>query len=86
MITPEHIKIFSPRLSPLLHAELEAGNEISETMQGWPSEGTILVFLKYPFRNTYSVEGLEFHDLVDRHYWKAEYIDPDTGHGLACNF
>jgi len=86
MITNTHIDGFSKNLTGILNAELKLGNKVVETSKGWPNENTIIVFLKFPFFADYSVDGIEFRDINDIHYWKSEYFERATNHVLACKF
>ena len=86
MKTQEHIDSFSLTLAKLLNRELELGNEIVETSKGWPEEDTIIIFLDKPFKVIHSFDNIEYRNINDPHYWKAEYYDASTGHILACKF
>ena len=86
MKTQEHIDNFSLTLAKILNHEIELGNEIIETSKGWPNEKTIIIFLKRPFLEEYNLENIEFKNIDDPHYWKAEYFDRSTNHILACRF
>ncbi len=86
MITQQHICEFSKSLSIILIAEIKLGNEIVETSKGWPTENTIIVFLKMPFFGMYEIEKIDYCNIDDIHYWKAEYRDTLTNHVLACKF
>lgn len=82
----EHIDNFSLILTKILNQEVELGNEIAETSKGWPDEKTIFIFLKRPFKDKYTFENVEYRNVDDPHYWKAEYVDHMTKHVLACRF
>jgi hypothetical protein len=82
----EHIDNFSLTLTKILKQEVELGNEIAETSKGWPDERTIIIFLKRPFKDSYIFENVEYRNVDDPHYWKAEYFDHTTKHVLACRF
>ncbi|MES2395993.1 MAG: hypothetical protein V4549_08325 [Bacteroidota bacterium] len=86
MTTQEHIEHFSELLKIILNAEVKLGNEIVETSKGWPKEETIIIFLKFPFLDNYKVDNIDYRNVDDRHYWKAEYFDKSTNHILACKF
>jgi hypothetical protein len=86
MITQEHINDFSLPLKTILNLEIELGNEIIETSKGWPDKKTIIIFLKKPFVSDYKIGKLEYRNIDDPHYWKAEYFDNSTKHILACKF
>lgn len=86
MISQNHIDNFSSTLTAILTQEIKLGNEIVETSKGWPEEKTIIIFLKKPFLEEYLLENVEFRNVDDPHYWKAEYFDYSTKHILACKF
>jgi hypothetical protein len=85
-IIQEHIDNYSSTLTEILNQEVELGNEIEETSKGWPDEKTIIIFLKKPFIAQYKFENVEYRNINDPHYWKAEYEDHLTKHLLACKF
>lgn len=86
MINQEHIRNFSEVLKEILESELEAGNEIVETSQGWPEKQTIMIFLGRPFLKEYQKPNIEFREINDPHWWKSEYLDRASKHVLACKF
>ncbi|HBG70217.1 MAG: hypothetical protein A2W93_13320 [Bacteroidetes bacterium GWF2_43_63] len=86
MINQNDILKLSDSLKPILDRELEKGNEILETSNGWPCENSIIIFLKKPFILTHKNESVEYRELNDPHYWKAEYYDKNNKHILACRF
>lgn len=86
MITEEHIQNFSSVLKEILESGLKAGNEITETSQGWPEKETIMIFLGRPFLNEYKMPNVEFREINDPHWWKSEYFDRSSKHILACKF
>ncbi|KDN55773.1 hypothetical protein FEM21_11640 [Flavobacterium seoulense] len=86
MLSQEHIDNFSSTLTTILNREIELGNEIIETSQGWPNQGTIIIFLKKPFLGNYKIKNTEYRNVNDSHYWKAEYFDSSTNHVLVCKF
>lgn len=55
-IDNKHIEALSDRMKKILQDELDAGNEINETYQGWKYEDSIMVFLKYSFNSALYVE------------------------------
>ena len=77
----------SAGLNLVLQGELAAGNRIAEDTGGWGAM-TRLVILGDPFKTDTAVlpAGLEYHDVNDPHYWKAEFHDPRTRELLACRF
>jgi hypothetical protein len=86
MTTQEHIDNFSLTLTKILKQELKLGNKIVETSKGWPDNDTIIIFLGEPFKTTYDIDNIEYRNIDDPHYWKAEYFDTSTKHVLACKF
>lgn len=86
MTTQKHIDNFSLTLTKILNKEIELGNTIVETSKGWPDENTIIIFLDKPFNDEYEFENIEYRNIDDPHYWKAEYFDKLTNHILACKF
>ena len=75
-----------PALKVLLQAEISAGNEIAETGRGWPDRDSIFVRLRNPFRTRLSPlpAGVQFTELNDPHWWKAEFSSQRPRHILAC--
>lgn len=86
MVTQEHIENLSNVLQGILKSELELGNKIVETSEGWPEERTIIIFLEKPFMREYQIAGVEFRPIDDPHYWKSEYYDSASKHVLACKY
>ncbi len=86
MIDKNHIDNFSTELTLILNQEIKLGNRISETSKGWPQENTIIIFLDKPYKKQYKSENIEYRNIDDPHYWKAEYYDSSTNHILACKF
>ena len=82
----ENIENYSSKLTKILNQEVKLGNEIIEISKGWPDEKTIIIFLKKPFIAEYRLENVEYMNVDDPHYWKAEYVDHSTKHVLACKF
>jgi RimJ/RimL family protein N-acetyltransferase len=74
-----------PALAELLRAELAAGNEIAETGGGWPDPDSVFVRVRYPFRARPDPlpEGVQYLELNDPHWWKAEYNTRSPRHILA---
>lgn len=80
---------FSGKLREILQVELKAGNKIAEAYEGdWPYPNSIMIFLKKPFKTPIQrdLEGIEFRNVNDPHYWKAEYADEKSKMWLCCNF
>ena len=86
MISEEHVEAFSLRLKDILETELKLGNSICETGIGWPTNNGIVVFLRHPFKQRYSIGSVEFREVNDPHYWLSEYFDLTSGHILACKY
>lgn len=77
------------KLNEILHLELQAGNEIVETYEGdWPYPNSIMVFLGKPFKTPiqHKLIDIEFRNVNDTHYWKAEYVDIKNKMWLCCKF
>lgn len=73
-------------LRDILRAELARGNRIAE-IADWPPVCELLVILERPFRKRYALTaGLDYADIDDPHYWKAEYRHDGGRHCLACGF
>lgn len=87
-VTEEQLSQLCDELQPLLKAEMEAGNRVVETSQGWPQETSIGVFLEKHFLVAVSElpPGVEFVDVNDPHWWKWEYTCKRHVHFLACKF
>lgn len=75
-------------LRALLQAELAVGNIVVETAEEWPQPGSIFVMLGKPFlaRPAALPRGVVLREINDPHYWKAEYVDENSAHVLACRF
>lgn len=87
LINQDHIDSFSKRLKSILDNEIRLGNEINETAKDWPYKNGISVFLRQPFKEYYHLfPGIEYKDINDPHYWKAQYFDSATNHLLTCGF
>ncbi|MBR2690477.1 MAG: hypothetical protein IKE42_21720 [Aquamicrobium sp.] len=71
-------------LQAILEAELARGNTIVEIGE-WPPQCRLLVMLAQQFHSSYPLaDGVEFREIGDPHYWKAEYVLADEC--LACRF
>lgn len=71
-------------LQAILEAELGRGNRIVE-VGAWPPHCRLLVMLAQRFHTSYPLaDGVEFREIDDPHYWKAEYVLADEC--LACRF
>jgi hypothetical protein len=77
-----------PPLRAILDAEIARGNYVSETWEGWPANGT-MVMLGRSFGADYPLnDGLRYSDVNNRHYWRAEYDLDHEGRIfiLGCGF
>jgi [ribosomal protein S5]-alanine N-acetyltransferase len=74
-----------PSLKAILHSELAAGNEIAETGGGWPDKNSVFVRLRKPFVTPPSElgDGVQYTELNDPHWWKAEFSTLSPRHILA---
>ena len=82
----EKIDKLSILIKNIVESEISHGNKIVEISEGWTKSYSILVALKFPFVKTYQALGLEYRDIDDHHWWKAEYYDPETSHIVTCGF
>ena len=88
MVDPKHIEQLEGHLMKILQSELADGNKVVETAAGWPTLETIIVFLEKPFQNSYDTENneVDYFEVNDPHYWKAEYRNKNNNQVLACRF
>ena len=77
--------IFASPLQSILDAELARGNEIAE-ITDWPPVCHLLVILRKPFHDSYSLPDVEYEQINDSHYWQAEYRFMGGKQTLACRF
>ena len=76
----------APPLQSILDAELARGNKVIEVAD-WPPKCHLLVILALPFQRSYlPLEDVEYQDVNDTHYWKAEYRYRGGLQCLACKF
>lgn len=87
MINQEHIDSIKGPLKAILEEELNRGNVIRETWDHWP-QGVISISLEYEFITPINknISGVEYLDIDDRHYWKAQYFDEKNKVLLVCGF
>lgn len=86
-INQDHIEMFSERLKNILNNEIKLGNEIVWTEKDWARKNEITILLKYQFSQRYHLfPGIEYEEINNPHYWKAQYFDSSNSHMLACNF
>jgi len=77
-IDSEIIDLFTGKLREILDFELSINNKICETYkENWPYKGSIVIILEKPFSPPIfkNISGVEFKNINDPHYWKAEYYD-----------
>ena len=89
LIDDKIIKKFTGKLKEILELELKAGNKIVETSDcDWPFPKSIMIFLKEPFKTPIqrNIENIEFRNINDTHFWKAEYFDITNNQYLCCLF
>jgi hypothetical protein len=78
------VKRFTGVLKDILELELKAGNKIVETYDAkdgtFPIPNAIMIFLEKPFKTPIQteLEKIEYRDVNDPHYWKAEYFDKEN--------
>ena len=84
MVNQDHINKIDPDLKKILDLELDLGNKIVETSQGWPKPDSIFVSLEKPFLKKHSNPCVTFTNVNDPHYWKWEYSKDN--HLLVCRF
>jgi hypothetical protein len=75
-------------LKPILEAELAAGNEIRECSRGWPEKESVIIGFRKPFRPPTGPlpPNVEYREINDTHWWKAEYAAKKPVHLLTCGF
>ena len=85
LIQERRLSALHPSLRSILSAELEQGNSVVSTSEGWPEKRTIFVSLRKPFLVKLPVlpDGVEYYELNDVHYWKAHYEHKPSGHMLV---
>ncbi len=79
---------FKGELKAILNLEIQSGNTVCETFCGdWPYPNSIMVFLEKPFLTPIrrDLNGIEFRNVNDTHYWKAEYFDSTNNQFLCLN-
>ena len=89
MIDEQIVERFQGKLKEILDAELKSGNIITEAWHGdWPYAGISLVSLRDPFKTPIqrNLENIDFRNVNDIHYWKAEYFDQANKQMLICRF
>ena len=88
-IDNDTINKFTGKLKEILQLELMSGNKIAETYEGdWPYPNSIMIFLEKPFITPIQrdLKDINFRNVNDPHYWKAEYVDLKNKMWLCCKF
>ena len=92
IVDPKVVNRFVGVLKDILEEELKAGNKIVETYESkdsdFPVPNATMIFLEKPFRTPVrrDLASIEFSELNDPHYWKAEYFDKQNIQFLCCKF
>ena len=92
IVSPISEQTANPRLCPelreLLNAELAAGNSVVGYRAGLYAADAVLVLLAKAFCAPPKdmPAGVEYREVNDPHWWKAEYFRPATKHCIACGF
>ena len=89
MIEHSSLERLGEEIKQIIQSELTVENVIKEAFPGGFSEASddhIFVFLKIPFRKKYNISGIQFREIDDYQYWKAEYNDDINHQTIACNF
>jgi len=73
-------------LKEIVFEELKLGNVILDISEGYPKPGSIFVSLSNGFMKKHSVEGVDYKELTDPHYWKEEYSCGEPLHLISCPF
>ena len=79
----------SYELEQILYCELKAGNIIREiSVGGFANENHLFIFLNDSFisKAIKNSENIEYIEVNDPHYWKAEYTDLKNNQTIACPF
>lgn len=92
MVDDKVVKSFKGVLKDILELELRAGNKIMETYESkdssFPMRNATIISLDKPFgtpiRN--DLANIEYRDINDPHYRKAEYFDEANRQFLCCKF
>ena len=87
--TPQRsIEDLCPELRALVAAELAAGNAVIECRPGLYGPEALLVLLDGPFRCAPATppSGVEFREINDPHWWKAEYFHVATKDAVAARY
>jgi hypothetical protein len=92
MVDQNVVKTFVGVLKTILELELKAGNKIVETYESkdskFPMPNATMIFLGQSFITPIqeNLPNIEFRNINDPHYWKAEYFDKENIQFLCCGF
>jgi hypothetical protein len=92
MIDQNVVNTFVGVLKTILEMELKAGNKIVETYESkdskFPMPNATMIFLGQSFITPIqeNLPNIEFRNINDPHYWKAEYFDKENIQFLCCGF
>jgi hypothetical protein len=92
MIDQKVVNGFIGVLKTILELELKAGNKIVETYESkdskFPMPNATMIFLGQSFITPIqeNLPNIEFRNINDPHYWKAEYFDKENIQFLCCGF
>ena len=83
-----HISRLNSDLSIILEKEISAGNKVDETSSEWPIPDAIFILLEKPFITDINdrPDNVEYTEMTDTRYWKAELFETNSKHILACRF
>lgn len=72
----------------LADAEVAAGNAIVDAGPSPHASDAPLILFAGPFRVRPSAlpAGVDYREINDPHWWKAEYVHPASGGCVACRF
>ena len=73
----------SEQLNSILKFELQHGNEIAEDSE-WLPTCKKLIILKRRFGKSYNLDGIQYREINDSHYWFSEYATDNNQECLAC--
>lgn len=61
-------------LKLILEQEVQAGNIILRVTRGWPEDDSVIVSLHKPFSKVYEYADIEYQEIDDLHYGRAQYV------------
>lgn len=88
LLRESHVGLLHPSLQSILAKEVSLGNEVVESAVDWPQPGSIFIVLAQPFKSRIGElpNDVTYRELNDPHYWRAEYVQRQVKHILACRF